>query len=116
MLIYTFQLVLTHDSITYLEKQLETALAVPKEDPSATQTLHSKIEKLERSVESLRAMIAEKEQQAVVKDHQIEDLTTEFLVLKVQIHKHTCACKSSTLTKRIETENQRNLEAENRHL
>jgi len=106
---------LTYNSIAYLEKQLETALAVPKEDPSVIATLRSNMEKLEGSMESSRTMIADKEQQVVAKDRQIEDLTVEFLALKVQILK-LVPCKFSALSKTIGTENQRNLEGENRGL
>jgi len=98
----TFHLILTYNSVVSLEKQLEAALAVPKEDPSAIATLRSKIEKLERDVESSRAMVAEKEQQAIVKDRQIEDLGTEFLALKVQILIPTCVCRFSALNKQLE--------------
>ncbi|RPB19706.1 hypothetical protein L211DRAFT_594201 [Terfezia boudieri ATCC MYA-4762] len=69
-------------SIAYLEKQLEMALAMPKEDPSVIGTLRSTMENLDRSVESLLAMIADKEQQVVAKDRQIEALNAESLVLK----------------------------------
>jgi len=40
------------------------------------------MEKLERSMESLRTVIADREQQAVAKDRQIEGLTAEFLALR----------------------------------